>query len=96
MAVVKLDTTAISEEELLVQVRELNDYGENDLDDPKLKALIVDAKNYLRINEVDELLVNSVSAVNVIAYYVDDMMRKVGISNYVEQRIGQLRMWKNV
>lgn len=86
-----VDTTAITNEDLLSRVKELLDYGENDLDDTKLKYLIDDAKNFLRASGVDELLVNSVSAVTVIAHYVES-----GITPFVEQRTTQLRMWKNV
>ena len=47
MAIV-LDTTAVSDEALLILVKDLNDYGEYDLDDTKIKALIVDAKVWVR------------------------------------------------
>lgn len=91
MAVI-LDTTAVSDDDLLVLVKELNDYGEYDLDDPKLKALISDAKDFLRMGGVCELLVNSKSAVTTIAHYVDDVSRKEGISDFVTQKTAQLRV----
>lgn len=81
----------MTKEELLIQVKELLDYGENDLDDTKLNILIDDAKDYLRMNEVDEQLINSEKVVNIIAHYVNE-----GISPFVEQKVTQLRMWKNV
>ena len=91
MAVV-LDTTAVSDEELLEKVKELNDYGQIDLDDPKLKILIDDAKDYLRMSGVAEVIVNSKAAVNVIAYYIDDITRKEGISEYVINRVSQFKV----
>lgn len=90
MAII-LDTTAVSDEELLTKVKALNDYGEYDLDDPKLQVLIEEAKDFLRISGVCEVLVNSKSAVTTIAYYVDDISRKDGISDFVTQKVVQLR-----
>lgn len=87
-----LDTTVVSDEALLILVKDLNDYGEYDLDDTKIKALIVDAKDFLRFSGVCEALVNSKSAVTVIAHYVDDVSRKEGISDFVAQKTAQLRV----
>ncbi len=93
---VEMDLTEIKDDVLLTQVKELNDYGEYDLDDSKLTLLIKAAKNYMRMAGVEEVVINSGSAVDVIAYYVEDISRRQGVSSYVEQRVGQLRMWHNV
>ena len=90
MAVV-LDTTAVGDVDLLMKVKSLNDYGDLEEDDEKLKVLIEDAKDFLRMSGVAEALVNSKAAVSVIAYYVDDITRKAGISDYVIHRITQLK-----
>ena len=87
-----LDTTPVTDEQLLINVKALNDYGEYDLDDVKLSILINDAKDFLRLSGVCEKLVNSKSAVSVIAYYIDDISRKEGISDFVIQKTAQLRV----
>lgn len=87
-----IDTTFVPDAELLVQVKSLLDYGENEYADTKLKLLINGVKQTLLGSGVSEKVVNSVSAVEVIAYMVDDIQRKVGMSDYVQQKITQLRM----
>ena len=87
-----IDTTFVSDDELLVQVKALLDYGENEYADTKLKLLINGVKQTLLASGVSEQVVSSVSAVEVIAYMVDDIQRKVGMSDYVQQKIAQLRM----
>lgn len=87
-----IDTTFVPDAELLVQVKSLLDYGENEYADTKLNLLINGVKQTLLGSGVSEKVVNSVSAVEVIAYMVDDIQRKVGMSDYVQQKITQLRM----
>lgn len=91
MAVV-LEITPVTDLELLVKVKELNNYGENDFDDGKITSLIIDAKNYLLGAGVSEKLVNSQYAVTVIACYVDDISYNRPLRDYIGQRITQLRM----
>ena len=89
---VELKITAVTEEELLRKVKDLNDYGEYDLDDNKLTALIDDAKNHLRSADIAEVLINSNVAVVVIADMVDSISRKEGISEFALGKISQLKV----
>lgn len=87
-----LDTTPVTDEELLTQVKQLNRYGDNPEFDNTLRLLIDDAKNFLRGADVAEVLVNSKAAVGVIAYYVEDISRREGISEFVINRTTKLKM----
>lgn len=87
-------TTIITDEEVLASVKELNDYGENDYDDDKLKLGIRDAKMFMLAGGVPSEIVNSDMAVGVIAYYVDDYNRRNGISDFVILKVAQLRAMK--
>lgn len=89
---VELKLIAVTDEELLQKVKELNDYGEYDLDDNKLMSLIDDAKNYLRAADIAEVLIESNMAVVVIADYVDSVSRKEPISDFALGKISQLKV----
>ena len=89
---VKVDLRPITDEELLILVKELNDYGELTEDDTKLQIRIDDAKIYLLSCDVPEAVVNSKAAVTVIAAYVDDLNRGKPLSDFVNQKVTQLRM----
>lgn len=89
-----IDKTAITDEELLASVKALLDYGENDYDDEKLKLGIRAAKTFMLAGGIPSDIVNSVSVVDVIAYYVDDYNRRNGISDFVILKVAQLRAMK--
>lgn len=89
-----IDKTPITDEELLANVKELLDYGENDYDDNKLKLGIREAKTFLLAAGIPSDIVNSAISVGVIAYYVDDYNRRNGISDFVILKVAQMRAMK--
>lgn len=89
---VKVDLTPITDEELLLMVKQLNDYGDLTEDDVKLQLRIDGAKIHLLSCGVPEAVVNSRAAVEVIASYVDDLNRGKPLSEFVNQKVAQLRM----
>lgn len=86
-----IDRIALTDDELLAEVKELLDYGENDYDDNKIRLCIREAKNFLLASGVHKDFVNSSAAVGVIAYYADDYNRRNGISDFVILKVAQLR-----
>lgn len=90
--VVELKLNVVSEEDLLTKVKELNDYGEYDLDDNKIKTLIDDTKNDLRAADIAEVLINSNVAVALIADMVDTKSRKEPNSEFAIGKISSLKV----
>lgn len=87
-----IDTTFISDEELLEQVKASNDYGENTYADKKLSILIRGVKEDMRASGLPDQIVNSVSVVDIIALSVDALLRKEEPLPYVKEKITKLRM----
>ena len=90
----KIDLTEISDDELLIMVKELLDYGDNDFDDNKLRLRIEGAKQFLLMCDVPEVVVNSKASVEVIASYVNDRDLYNDLTDFTLKKVIQLRMVK--
>lgn len=82
----------MTDAELLVRVKSLNDYGENDYADDKLTEAIIWAKGYLKRAGLKDEVINSDECVGIIAHMVDDYNKRRGISQFVRDSIAQIIM----
>ena len=87
-----IDLTQVNDEELYIYVNDYVGYGENDYAAEKLKMLIRGVKNEMLGEGIPEKVVNSQSAVDVIAMSVDAILNNTEPLSYVQSKKTQLRM----